>query len=171
MNAESRAVNYFDDMPEGAFKRTLILSSYAMMRAIVPISILLWGLIVIGCKKADPALKTSETTATEPQPAPTTTDSGPAAPASVSDVAPILVAPPPSSGTVLPITPSDPANMETTLADLTQALRKYSFEKRQMPKSFSEVIAAGYVQPVPSAPAGKKFEIDPKTKRVTLMNQ
>jgi hypothetical protein len=61
--------------------------------------------------------------------------------------------------------------MEKTLADLTQALRKYSFERRQMPRSFSEVIAAGYVQPVPQAPPGKKFEIDPKTKRVALMNQ
>jgi hypothetical protein len=167
MNAEPLAVNYFDDMPKGAFNSTLNLSSYAMMRAIVPISILLGGLAIAGCKKADSAAKTTETTGTEAQ---TSAGASAAAPI-ISDSAPIPAAPPPSSGTVVPITPSDPSNMETTLADLTQALRKYSFEKRQMPKSFSEVVAAGYVQPVPLAPAGKKFEIDPKTKRVTLMNQ
>ena len=34
------------------------------------------------------------------------------------------------------------------LAELTQALRKYSFEHQRMPKTFGEVVAAGYVKQV-----------------------
>src|SRR2546426_1956523 len=36
------------------------------------------------------------------------------------------------------------------------------------PKTFGEVVAAGYVKQMPQAPAGKKFEIDPKTVQVVL---
>jgi len=57
------------------------------------------------------------------------------------------------------------------LAELTQVLRKYSFEHRRLPKAFSEVIAAGYVKDMPQAPPGKKFEIDPKTVQVVLVKQ
>ena len=57
------------------------------------------------------------------------------------------------------------------LAELTQALRKYSFEHQRMPKTFGEVVAAGYVKQMPQAPAGKKFEIDPKTVQVVLVKQ
>ena len=79
--------------------------------------------------------------------------------------------PRPANAPVIPIVLSDPGNVEKTLADLTQALRKYSFENRRMQKTFSEVVAAGYVQPVPQPPPNKKFEIAQKTKRVILMNQ
>lgn len=54
---------------------------------------------------------------------------------------------------------------------LTQALRKYSIEHRVLPKTFAEVVAAGYVKNLPAAPPGKKFEIDPKSSRVALVNQ
>jgi len=63
------------------------------------------------------------------------------------------------------------AQLSAALAELTQALRKYSFEHRRLPKTFSEVIAAGYVNNMPSAPPGKKFEIDPKTVQVVLVKQ
>ena len=55
--------------------------------------------------------------------------------------------------------------------ELTQALRKYAIEHRAMPKTFAELVAAGYVKNPPAAPAGKKFEIDPKTGRIVLVNQ
>jgi hypothetical protein len=61
--------------------------------------------------------------------------------------------------------------MDEVLADLTQALRKYSFEHRQVPKSFAEVVAAGYVTSMPQPPPGKKFEIDRKTAQVVLVKQ
>ena len=138
------------------------------MRLIVPILIMVWGMAAAGCKKSDSQPKTNPVVAAATDPAPNDPTASPAAP---SGDPPVAVAAPVAAQAVIPITPSDPGNMEKTLADLTQALRKYSFERRQMPRSFSEVIAAGYVQPVPQAPPGKKFEIDPKTKRVALMNQ
>jgi nitrous oxide reductase accessory protein NosL len=63
------------------------------------------------------------------------------------------------------------ADLAATLSNLTQALRKYSFEHQRLPKTFSEVVAAGYVKDMPQAPAGKKFEIDAKTVRVILVKQ
>jgi hypothetical protein len=63
------------------------------------------------------------------------------------------------------------AEIAAALAELTQALRKYSFEHQRLPKTFGEVVAAGYVKQMPQAPAGKKFEIDPKTVQVILVKQ
>ena len=63
------------------------------------------------------------------------------------------------------------AELAAALGELTQALRKYSFEHRRVPKTFSKVVAAGYVKNMPQAPPGKKFEIDPKTVQVVLVKQ
>jgi hypothetical protein len=70
------------------------------------------------------------------------------------------------------------ANTETaedklaaSLAELTQALRKYSAEKQRVPKTFDELVANGYVKQVPPAPAGKKFAVDGKRLQVVLVNQ
>jgi hypothetical protein len=132
--------------------------------------------LFVGCKKADPLAEakppqSAGAAATDAQ-TPAASSAAAATPSASPDgAAAIQVAPPPLTTTVIPVRLSNPANMETTLSDLTQALRKYGFERQQMPKTFSDVIAAGYVQPVPHPPPGKKFEIDPKTKRVVLMNQ
>jgi hypothetical protein len=139
-----------------------------MMRVFVPMLMLVWGMAAVGCKKSDAQPKGNSAVAAQTEPAP----NDPAAPQPNPSIdPPVRAVAPPAVQVVIPVTPSDPGNMEKTLADLTQALRKYSFERRQMPRSFSEVIAAGYVQPVPQAPPGKKFEIDPKTKHVALMKQ
>ena len=63
------------------------------------------------------------------------------------------------------------ADMSAVLHDLTQAVRKYSIERKLKPKTFNEVVAAGYVQKLPEPPHGKKFEIDPKTTQVVLVKQ
>ncbi len=55
---------------------------------------------------------------------------------------------------------SDPAQIATVLSALTQAVRKYAVEQRRVPKSFDEIVAAGYLSATPQAPAGKKFTID-----------
>lgn len=65
----------------------------------------------------------------------------------------------------------DSKELEVALAELTQVLRKYSFEHQRVPKTFNEVVAAGYMKGVPQAPPGKKFEIDPKTVQVVLVKQ
>ena len=64
-----------------------------------------------------------------------------------------------------------PIATATDLAELTQALRKYSFEKQRVPKTFGEIVAAGYVKDLPPAPPGKKFAVDPKTVQVVLVKQ
>jgi len=157
-------------MPQRAFQPTLNLPFCVMMRISAFILTLVCaasaGGIMSGCKKANPqANPAANGTAASQEP--TAQNSLPAS----ADSAPTPAAVPPPTATVIPITPTDPGNMDKTLADLTQALRKYSFENKRMPRNFSEVIAAGYVRPVPQAPPGKKFEIDPKTKHVALMNQ
>jgi hypothetical protein len=58
-----------------------------------------------------------------------------------------------------------------TLDSLTQALRQYLLQHRVFPKSFADVVAAGYVKNMPVAPIGKRFEIEQKTARVVLVNQ
>jgi hypothetical protein len=62
-------------------------------------------------------------------------------------------------------------NLDAELERLTQALRKYSFERKRVPKDFAEVTAAGYVSDMPQAPPGKTFAINPATMRVVLVNQ
>ena len=63
------------------------------------------------------------------------------------------------------------AALNAALGELTQALRKYSFEHQRLPKTLNEVVAAGYVKNMPQAPSGKRFEIDPKTVQVVLVKQ
>jgi hypothetical protein len=65
----------------------------------------------------------------------------------------------------------DSKELAIALDELTQAVRKYSFERRRLPKTFNEVVAAGYMKNVPQAPPGRKFEIDPKTVQVVLVKQ
>jgi len=66
---------------------------------------------------------------------------------------------------------SSEAALNAALDELTQALRKYSFEHQRLPKTFSEVVSAGYVKNMPQAPPGKRFEIDAKTVQVVLVKQ
>jgi hypothetical protein len=60
------------------------------------------------------------------------------------------------------------AGLANILAELTQALRKFSAEKRQVPASLSEVVAAGYLKNLPQPPPGKAFAIDPKNLQVLV---
>jgi hypothetical protein len=63
------------------------------------------------------------------------------------------------------------AALNAALGELTQALRKYSFEHQRVPKAIGEVVAAGYVKNMPQPPSGKKFAVDAKTVQVVLVNQ
>jgi hypothetical protein len=57
------------------------------------------------------------------------------------------------------------------LDQMTQVLRKFSFENRRLPKSLDEVVTAGYLKEIPPAPAGKKFSIEPRKVQVVLVDQ
>ena len=60
------------------------------------------------------------------------------------------------------------ADLSGVLAGLTQSVRKFGFEKQRMPKNLEELVAAGYLAVLPTAPAGKKFSIDEKKVQVVL---
>ena len=63
------------------------------------------------------------------------------------------------------------AALSAALGELTQVLRKYSFEHQRLPKTMGELVASGYLKNMPQAPTGKKFAIDAKTVQVVLVNQ
>jgi hypothetical protein len=63
----------------------------------------------------------------------------------------------------------DPGQTAALLAELTQAVRKYSAETRRVPKSLDDLVSQGYLTKVPLAPPGKRFAID-KTLHVYLAN-
>ena len=79
----------------------------------------------------------------------------------------------PAPVTVTPqyVAPVTAADASATLADLTQALRRYSMEQRKVPAALSELVSRGYLKALPAAPAGKKFAIDPKRVEVILAGQ
>lgn len=58
------------------------------------------------------------------------------------------------------------ADLAPVLAELTQQVRKFSFEQKRAPASLNELVTAGYLSAVPQAPDGKAFAIDPKTMQV-----
>lgn len=60
------------------------------------------------------------------------------------------------------------ADLGPLLAELTQAVRKYGFEKQKVPASLEELVTAGYLPAMPSAPVGRRFTVDPKTMTVSL---
>ena len=57
-----------------------------------------------------------------------------------------------------------------TIAELTQAVRKFAVEQRQAPQTMDELVAKGYLERIPAAPPGKKFTID-KNLQVRLANR
>jgi hypothetical protein len=57
------------------------------------------------------------------------------------------------------------------VAELTKQVRRYAFEKRQLPKAVEDLVTAGYIKAVPPAPAGKKYAISPDRAEVILVNQ
>jgi hypothetical protein len=74
-------------------------------------------------------------------------------------------------GTQPAISTATDTNIQATLAQMTQQLRKYSADKKTVPATFEEFAASGYLKPVPTAPAGKKFAIAGRQMEVVLTDQ
>lgn len=70
-----------------------------------------------------------------------------------------LPAPPPSTAT----TP------EQAVAEINKSLELWTFQRNQPPKDLNELVTAGYLQRLPTPPAGKKFALDPVKMRVQLV--
>jgi len=105
-----------------------------------------------------PAADAGQTAISETQPTPTDPRTAPPA-----------VRPPSARQPTAVVIPTNEPT--AALSALTQAVRKFTFERRQPPASLEELATAGYVQAVPPAPAGKKFVIDKKRMVVELANQ
>ncbi len=60
------------------------------------------------------------------------------------------------------------ADLAPVLAELTQAIRKFSFEQKRRPISLDELVTAGYLGAVPTTADGRRFSIDPKTMQVVV---
>jgi hypothetical protein len=92
----------------------------------------------------------------------------PAAPAPLSNTTESPAATAPAQPNAAATTADDAnANLDKTVARLTQALRKFAAENRRVPKSLDELVSAGYLPELPGAPAGKRFVFDDQL-RVTL---
>jgi len=72
-----------------------------------------------------------------------------------------------SAVTEIPVNTSE-ADLASTLAALTQSLRKFSVEQRRVPPSLNDLVAAGYLSSLPQPPPGKLFSIDAKKIQVVL---
>jgi hypothetical protein len=99
----------------------------------------------VGCGKTPPA--------TPPSPTPT------AAPAEATAEPPGSS---PEQNAAKPAPPTDEAQIAAVLGELTQAVRRYAVEQRRAPKTLDELVAQGYLDRVPEAPAGKRFAIGNK---------
>ena len=89
------------------------------------------------------------------QPAPAPSASEPKADAAAPAAEPLATA----ARTEATTEASDDAQMAVILGELTQVVRKYSVERRSVPKNLEELVANGYLTRAPEAPAGKKFVI------------
>ncbi|MEK6536624.1 MAG: hypothetical protein AABZ63_03990 [Actinomycetota bacterium] len=73
---------------------------------------------------------------------------------------------PPALPAPLPSTATTP---EEAVAELNRALELWTFKRGQPPKDLNELVTAGYLQRLPTPPAGKKFAFDPVKMRVQLV--
>ncbi len=110
------------------------------------------SLVLAGCGRRQTEAPPPNQSATEP--VPPASDAAPAEP--VSEPAPPLVA--------------EETDTAAVLSELTQRVRKFAVEQRRVPKSLEEVVAGGYLDHVPQAPAGKKFVVNP-TLQVQLVDR
>jgi hypothetical protein len=114
-------------------------------------------LLLTACSRENESTVVPATDASQPAVDPDTQAASPA-------VRPPDAQPP----TAVAVPMNDPV---AALSALTQAVRKFAFEKRQVPANLEELATAGYVQRLPQPPAGKKFVIDKKRMVVELTNQ
>ena len=61
--------------------------------------------------------------------------------------------------------------LSAAMAELTQALRKYSADRQRVPYTLNEIIGANYVKRMPQPPPGKKFALDRNQVRVILVDE
>ena len=72
----------------------------------------------------------------------------------------------------MPSAPNDSGLVKgATQLPLTEALHRYFEAKGQLPQNFQQLVAAKYIDKLPTPPPGKKFAIDRRNLQVVLVNQ
>lgn len=69
-----------------------------------------------------------------------------------------------------PEAPAAPPNPEVDLKVLNDAARAYFMGELKDPGSLEDLVKAGFLKRVPTAPAGKKYVLSPDKKSVLLVN-
>ncbi len=69
---------------------------------------------------------------------------------------------------VVPVTVAENADASVQLSQLTQLVRQFGLERRQVPQTLNDLVATRYLAGLPAAPAGKQFVIDTKHMQVVL---
>jgi hypothetical protein len=62
-------------------------------------------------------------------------------------------------------------HLDVRLREETRFVRRYAFEKRQVPKAVEDLVTAGYLKAVPPPPAGMKYAIDEQKAVVVLVKE
>ncbi len=65
--------------------------------------------------------------------------------------------------------PSTAVTPEEAVAEVNRALELWTFKRGQPPKDLNELVSAGFLQRLPTPPAGKKFAFDPAKMRAQLV--
>jgi hypothetical protein len=100
---------------------------------------------------------------------------------------PVSPVPPPPGTPVAEAPPTEPMpdikdNLPTAANDaslapgavhqpLTLALHRYFESRNQMPQNFQQLVAAKFIDKIPTLPPGKKFAIDRRHLQVVVVNQ
>ena len=65
--------------------------------------------------------------------------------------------------------PSTATTPEGAVAEVNRSLELWTFQRNAPPKDLNELVTAGYLQRLPSLPAGMKFAFDPVKMRVQVV--
>jgi hypothetical protein len=132
------------------------------------LAILLAGLLLPGCTPKVPAPPKSERATAPATPSvdePTAPAPPPPAPGSADGVTPSAVTAASEVGGVPPVKAED-------LVSLTKKLRLYlsTLDSGRKVNGLQELVAAGYLDKLPTPPRGKHFDVDYQKKEVVLVN-
>ncbi|HSH94559.1 MAG TPA: hypothetical protein VK968_10475 [Roseimicrobium sp.] len=134
------------------------------MKSISSLLVLTALLALSGCGKSEKTAKPQQTPAT---PSAST-------PVAVNAAETTAAPPPPTSSDTLAAAPAAAAAApaaEPDIAALEAALKGYMGEFNRIPANFEQIVQSGYLAKVPQAPAGMKYVLDTKNKKVTLVSQ
>lgn len=77
----------------------------------------------------------------------------------------------PAGADTIPEAPAAPPNPEVDLKALNEAVRAHVMGQLKDPTSLNDLVQAGFLKRIPTAPPGKKYALSPDKKSVLLVNQ